>query len=148
MAPLLVYIYPPAGSTKTLKIKIQLDKPLNELQDGEALTISAPKDSAFVMADAGGGSGNSVGDPAFKGFIVNAAGKATALAITCSHLGCSVALNKEARRFDCPCHGSQFSLTGTVLHGPAVAPLSHLRWTPGSAPDQIIVDGISLPGLG
>ena len=142
---MLVYIYPPAGSTKTLKLKIALDKAANQIGDGDALTISAPKDSAFVMIDGGGD--NTAGDPAFKGFLVNNAGKLTLFAINCSHLGCNVALNKDAKRFECPCHGSQFHLDGSVLHGPAAAPLSHLRWTQDS-PNQITVDGISLPGLG
>lgn len=146
MAPLLVYIYPPSGSNKPLKLKIQLDKPLSEIAEGDALTFGAPKDSAFVMADGGGD--NAAGDPAFKAFMINMGGKQTAFAVNCSHLGCSVALNKDAKRFECPCHGSQFHLDGTVLKGPATAPLSRLKWTPGDAPDQIVVEGISLPGLG
>jgi Rieske Fe-S protein len=75
---------------------------------------------------------------------VNNKGKVEVFAITCSHLGCSIALNEQERRFDCPCHGSRFNLDGTVLRGPAPAPLSHLTWKEGTDPNTIQVDGIVL----
>jgi Rieske Fe-S protein len=71
-------------------------------------------------------------------------GKVDVFAINCSHLGCSVALNADAKSFDCPCHGSRFHLDGTVLHGPAAFPLSHLTWKQASDPTTIDVDGINL----
>lgn len=37
----------------------------------------------------------------------------------CPHLGCRPAWNGDANRFQCPCHGSQFSLEGEHLAGPA-----------------------------
>ena len=55
-----------------------------------------------------------------------------------------VALNESAKSFDCPCHGSRFHLDGTVLRGPAAAPLSHLTWKQGSDPNTIEVDGLTL----
>jgi cytochrome b6-f complex iron-sulfur subunit len=41
----------------------------------------------------------------------------TALNLICRHKGCTVEYNGE--KFVCPCHGSQYSADGTVIHGPA-----------------------------
>ena len=146
IAPILVYIWPPQGSAKPTDLKVNLPKPIDEVADGDGVKFDAPKASAFTMIDGGGD--NSAGDYAFGGFLVKVGGKTNVFAINCSHLGCSIALNKGANRFECPCHGSQFHLDGSVLHGPAVAPLSHLEWKPGDTPDTITVKGVSLPGYG
>jgi len=41
----------------------------------------------------------------------------------CTHAGCGVRYDRVNKLLSCPCHGSQFSLTGTVLRGPATRPL-------------------------
>jgi nitrite reductase/ring-hydroxylating ferredoxin subunit len=51
-------------------------------------------------------------------------GKLTLRSATCTHMGCRVAWNEGARTWDCPCHGSRFTLEGDVFSGPAEAPLS------------------------
>ena len=38
-------------------------------------------------------------------------------------LGCHVHWMNFERCWDCPCHGSHFAIDGTVLNGPAIAPL-------------------------
>ena len=145
LAPILVFLWPapPKGQKKT-SLTVSIGKSIDSLADGDAVKFDAPTspNSAFIMADGGGD--NAPGELAFGGFVVKNAGKVDVLAINCSHLGCSVALNTDAKSFDCPCHGSRFHLDGTVLHGPAAYPLSHLTWTKGSDPATISVDGIEL----
>ncbi|TMG15259.1 MAG: Rieske 2Fe-2S domain-containing protein [Chloroflexi bacterium] len=145
LAPILVYFWPaPPKGQKKGPINIALQTPIDQLQDGNAVKFDAPRspNSAFIMADGGGD--NAPGELAFGGYVVKNQGKVNVFAINCSHLGCSVALNEAAKTFDCPCHGSRFRLDGTVLHGPAEFPLSHLTWKPGPNPSAIEVDGIVL----
>ncbi len=47
-----------------------------------------------------------------------------AVSRTCTHMGCTVLLpGQPGGTFDCPCHGSRFTVTGTVVNGPAERPL-------------------------
>lgn len=46
-----------------------------------------------------------------------------AFSAICTHMGCVLQFNSFERCWDCPCHGSQFSVAGEVLAGPAVAAL-------------------------
>ena len=45
----------------------------------------------------------------------------------CTHLGCRITKFEE-NKFTCPCHGSQFSVDGNVLKGPADKPLKKLEY--------------------
>lgn len=145
LLPILVYFWPaPPKGQKKGPINVPLSTPLDQLQDGTATKILAPTspNSAFVMADGGGD--NAPGDLAFGAFIVKSGSNLEVFAQNCSHLGCSINFNQDAKTFDCPCHGSRFHLDGTVLHGPAQNPLSHLTWKQGDNPNTIQVDGIVL----
>jgi nitrite reductase/ring-hydroxylating ferredoxin subunit len=64
----------------------------------------------------------SVKDPTGRTLLITQnGGRLTALDSTCTHQGCTVGVVGD--HLACPCHGSQFSLTGAVEQGPATVPL-------------------------
>jgi glycine/D-amino acid oxidase-like deaminating enzyme/nitrite reductase/ring-hydroxylating ferredoxin subunit len=46
-----------------------------------------------------------------------------ALSAACPHMGCLVDFDPPATQWQCPCHGSRFSVDGDLLEGPAVSGL-------------------------
>ncbi|MEH2241238.1 QcrA and Rieske domain-containing protein [Nostoc sp.] len=50
-------------------------------------------------------------------------GEITAVDPTCTHAGCTVGWQAKAKKFACPCHGSEFGVDGKVQKGPATNPL-------------------------
>jgi nitrite reductase/ring-hydroxylating ferredoxin subunit len=53
-------------------------------------------------------------------------GKLHERSAACTHMRCIVSWNSAEKSWDCPCHGSRFDATGTVLNGPAIADLEKL----------------------
>ncbi|MCR6642195.1 MAG: FAD-dependent oxidoreductase [Sporocytophaga sp.] len=53
----------------------------------------------------------------------DANGEVHAVSPVCTHLKCNVHFNNAEQTWDCPCHGSRFSIDGSVMYGPAVDPL-------------------------
>jgi len=47
-------------------------------------------------------------------------GAVHAVSPVCTHMGCTVTWNTAETTWDCPCHGSRFTVDGEVIQGPAV----------------------------
>lgn len=50
-----------------------------------------------------------------------------AISRTCTHLGCTVPWEEPQNHFACPCHGSVFDITGSVVSAPAPRALDIYR---------------------
>jgi Rieske Fe-S protein len=62
-----------------------------------------------------------------------------ALSATCTHLGCQVGWDAQAKKFKCPCHGGVYDLTGKVLEGPPPRPLDAIEARLDTAADSVLV---------
>ncbi|HUR49545.1 MAG TPA: FAD-dependent oxidoreductase [Acidimicrobiales bacterium] len=47
-------------------------------------------------------------------------GEIHAVSPVCTHVGCLVAFNPAETTWDCPCHGSRYTVEGEVIEGPAL----------------------------
>jgi len=56
--------------------------------------------------------------------VINTGDGYIALSSVCTHSGCRVSYNHGNGNLPCPCHGSIFSTAGSVIQGPANAPLA------------------------
>ena len=72
-------------------------------------------------------------------WIVREDDRLYALLAVCTHLGCITGFVSAERLFKCPCHGSNFSIAGDPLTGPAPLPLYRLALSLDDD-GQIIVD--------
>jgi cytochrome b6-f complex iron-sulfur subunit len=62
---------------------------------------------------------------AAKAMIMHNQQDYSALSLVCPHLGCTVNVTNDG--FACPCHGSRFTLDGSLRNGPASHPLTSLK---------------------
>ena len=70
------------------------------------------------------------------------AGELNVVSAVCPHMGCIVHWNEAETSWDCPCHGSRFSIDGEVLEGPAIAALKKVDITN----EQTIISNKQNPG--
>ncbi len=65
-------------------------------------------------------------------YLIGVGDSLKALSAKCTHLGCLVNYNPLTRRFECPCHGSVYDITGKKLKGPTTRDLEELPFTRSS----------------
>lgn len=54
----------------------------------------------------------------------NTASSFSALSLICTHEQCTVGYDAADNDFKCPCHGSEYSISGAVTQGPATVALT------------------------
>ena len=57
------------------------------------------------------------------------AGEIHAVSPVCTHVGCLVSFNPAETTWDCPCHGSRYTVDGEVIEGPALRNLEPVHPT-------------------
>jgi nitrite reductase/ring-hydroxylating ferredoxin subunit len=93
----------PAAPARAGKVAVGLDK-LEKLQEvGGSLTVRIKERDVLLIRDT--------------------AETVRAFNPVCTHQQCLVAYKPSAGKIECPCHGSQYTLDGKVLNGPAPAAL-------------------------
>jgi nitrate reductase gamma subunit len=60
--------------------------------------------------------------------IKHSSTEVTVFSPICPHLGCHYHWDPQTHHFECPCHGSVYTLAGKVIGGPAPRPLDTLPW--------------------
>jgi cytochrome b6-f complex iron-sulfur subunit len=61
--------------------------------------------------------------------VANTGSGFVALSSICTHQGCTITYSSSNNNFPCPCHGSVFSTTGSVINGPAATPVKRYTVT-------------------
>jgi Rieske Fe-S protein len=84
-----------------------------------SLVIAAPKDSILLVR--------------------SSATAVQAVSDICTHAGCGVRYDHVNKILSCPCHGSQYTLTGIVLRGPAVRPLAKYQTQLDASTNQLTI---------
>jgi cytochrome b6-f complex iron-sulfur subunit len=68
-----------------------------------------------------------------------------ALSAVCTHLGCITRFQPDRNIIACPCHGSQFTLAGEVVAGPAPRPLRWLEMRLSDRGELIVDTAVEVP---
>lgn len=121
------------GSVEEIINEISASREPKFIPDGRfyiSLFEGSPEDAAAI--------------PAYKSANVDKT-QMMALYRKCVHLGCSVPWCPPAKWFECPCHGSKYSINGEYRDGPAPRSLDLFRLE--HVGGQVVVDTSTiLPG--
>lgn len=99
----------------------KMDAPGGTCPTGD-LCLDVTKSPYTVLANTGG---NVVVRSSTDMIMVVRTGATSAAAVSaiCTHQGCTVNYINSTMRLVCPCHGAEFTLTGSVIAGPTSVPL-------------------------
>ena len=78
-------------------------------------------------------------------YVIRIAEGFRALSAVCTHLGCITRFQPDRNIIACPCHGSQFTLTGEVVAGPAPRPLRWLQMSLSEKGELIVDTAVEVP---
>ncbi len=78
-------------------------------------------------------------------YVIRLAEGFRALSAVCTHLGCITRFQPDRNIIACPCHGSQFTLVGDVVAGPAPRPLRWLQMSLSEKGELIVDSAVEVP---
>lgn len=126
--------YPVTEDAGTISIQIYPGDGTFPAVKDKKVTLNVP-DYPELQRDGGVVEGRSAGYP-YPIIVARVSGGLQVLSALCPHLGCTV--QPAGGGFACPCHGSTFTISGSVTQGPALSGLSTLLTDP-RAPDGTLV---------
>lgn len=102
--------------------------PINNSDETITVDLSSSENSALAMI--GGTLALGANGLDSKGILLYRQSDTNVLAFSrnCTHNGCTIGSFQNGTSA-CPCHGSQFNTSGSVVNGPAVNPLSQYSAT-------------------
>jgi cytochrome b6-f complex iron-sulfur subunit len=113
-----------AGSVTLLVIPQVLTSCSKDEDDPDPTTNPPPGGSGDVTIDLNESANailNSPGGSLIKSniLVINLGTVFSAVSSICTHEGCTVGYKQSSNIIQCPCHGSQYDTSGTVITGPA-----------------------------
>jgi len=92
---------------------------------GNTVSIDLTKSVNSALAAVNGFKVYTIKEKSNKKIIVSqpTSNSFAATSAVCTHAGCTVGYSTLGPKLQCPCHGSQYQLDGTVIVGPAVVNL-------------------------